>query len=75
MLLIFVMVRAGASMVQAYAHIKLIYEFSTDSQKLSSAGYAVSSLEICLESLLVEQAPMQAVIEEECKEDDENSDE
>ena len=56
MLLIFVMVRAGASMVQAYAHIKLIYEFSTEMQKNSREGYAVSSLEICLESLLAEPA-------------------
>ena len=34
--------------------MNLIYEFSTDAQKMSSGGYAVSSLEVCLESMLDE---------------------
>ena len=34
--------------------MNLIYEFSTDSQKMSQGGYAVSSLEVCLESMLDE---------------------
>ena len=35
-----------------YSDLSLIYEFSTESQKMSQAGYAVSSLEVCLESML-----------------------
>jgi hypothetical protein len=34
--------------------VNLIYEFSTDAQKMSQGGYAVSSLEVCLESMLDE---------------------
>ena len=39
------------------SHVNLIYEFSTDSQKMSQGGYAVSSLEVCLESMLDEPPP------------------
>lgn len=37
--------------------MNLIYEFSTDAQKMSQGGYAVSSLEVCLESMLDEPPP------------------
>ena len=37
--------------------MNLIYEFSTDAQKMSQGGYAISSLEVCLESMLDEPPP------------------
>ena len=52
---VWVLWQSGISLTSLYAHLSLIYEFSTDNQKLSQAGYSVSSLEVCLESMLQEE--------------------
>lgn len=51
---VWILWQSKIAITQLYSHINLIYEFSTDSQKLSSLGYCVSSLEVCLESMLKE---------------------
>jgi hypothetical protein len=54
MLTIYVLHQSQLSTVQLLSHVNLIYEFSTDAQKMSHGGYSVSSLEVCLESMLDE---------------------
>ena len=49
---VWVLWQSKIALTGMYSHLSLIYEFSTDSQKLSHAGYSVSSLEVCLESML-----------------------
>ena len=52
MILIYILIQSQLKMVTMYAHINQIYEFSTDQQKLSLLGHAVTNLEVCLESIL-----------------------
>ena len=47
-IMIAVLIQTGLPMVKAYAHLHLIYEFTSEEQKQSAMGYACSSLEICL---------------------------
>lgn len=51
---VWVLCQAKDALTRLYSSLSLIYEFSTDSQKLSQAGYSVTSLEVCLESMLKE---------------------
>lgn len=51
---IYIMLQSKIAFVELYSHLNMIYEFSTDSQKLSQFGFAVSSMEVCLESMLTD---------------------
>ena len=60
---VWILWQSKIAITSLYSHINLIYEFSTDSQKLSSLGYCVSSLEVCLESMLKENDPEEGKID------------
>lgn len=55
MIMIYVLLQSKISLVKLYSHIRLVYEFQTESQKNSQKGYCVSSMEICLESIFEEE--------------------
>lgn len=55
MIMVYVLIQSKVSLVKLYSHIRMIYEFQTESQKNSQKGYCVSSMEICLESIYEEE--------------------
>ena len=63
MILIYILLQAKVSFVKLYSHIRMIYEFQTDSQRNSQKGYCVSSMEICLESIFEEEPQASSVDE------------
>mmetsp|Transcript_32204 Transcript_32204/g.49251 ORF Transcript_32204/g.49251 Transcript_32204/m.49251 type:complete len:108 (-) Transcript_32204:28-351(-) len=54
MIVSFVALKTKRVLPYLYSHINVVYEFSTDMQRLSQMGFCVSTLEVSLESMLQE---------------------
>jgi hypothetical protein len=57
MITVYVLLQSRLHFVKLYSHIRMVYEFQTESQKNSQKGYVISCLEVCLESIYDEEPP------------------
>lgn len=63
LILVYVLLQSKIASVKLYSHIRMIYEFQTDSQKNSQKGYCVSTMEVCLESIFDEEPNQEGSLE------------
>ena len=59
MIIMYILFKAGKPILTLFGTIKMIYSVSLQSQKFSEAGYCVSTLEMCLECIMGEDADVQ----------------